>query len=118
MRILYNYERDDHRRPMGTRCLVIDDQTGRAAFGMALCSDKDRPCKRVGRAISFGRAMKAFNTNLPHMEIGAKKDRKFFKAFNTAVTAVSRLNYVEQKWIQKQLEVRNGQHDNFVRKRA
>jgi hypothetical protein len=44
MKVFYTYERDEKRRPMTTRCLLIKDD--KVVFGQAKCSDKDRPVKK------------------------------------------------------------------------
>lgn len=42
-----------------TSCLILDDSGELLARGLAFCSFKDQPCKRRGRMIAEGRAMKA-----------------------------------------------------------
>lgn len=42
-----------------TECYIIDPVTGRViADGIALCSWRDNFCRKIGRDISFGRAVK------------------------------------------------------------
>ena len=55
----FYYLRDKDMRPMVTVCLLVF-QGDIVARGVAICSQKDAPCKRVGRSIAKGRAMKAF----------------------------------------------------------
>ena len=53
----YYYIRDGRNRPVITVCLLkIGKQLSR---GVALCSDKDNPCKKTGRNIARGRAEQA-----------------------------------------------------------
>ena len=55
--IKYYYVRSANNEPLITICLSrIEGQTSR---GIAICSDKDNPCKKIGRDIAYGRALKA-----------------------------------------------------------
>ena len=56
-RTYFYYLRDKNKRPLVTICLhCIGDKYYR---GVAICSPKDSPVKRVGRNIAFGRALQA-----------------------------------------------------------
>lgn len=55
------YLRDNLKRPIITVCL-LENENGMFARGIALCSNKDQPCKRIGRTIAKGRAVKALLT--------------------------------------------------------
>lgn len=44
-----------------TECIIILPD-GTEIKGKARCSKKDNYCKRIGRDIAFGRALKALNT--------------------------------------------------------
>lgn len=61
LHLFYYYMRDDKKRPVQTYCLIINKNNldGEHARGMAFCSEKDQPCKKIGRAIASGRAVKA-----------------------------------------------------------
>jgi len=53
----FYYLRDKDRKPLVTVCLhCVDDKYYR---GVATCSTKDNPVKRIGRNIAFGRALQA-----------------------------------------------------------
>ena len=53
----FYYLRDNANRPVITVCiLAANDLTAR---GAAICSLRDSPCKRTGRAIAKGRALQA-----------------------------------------------------------
>lgn len=54
---LIYYERGKNRAPVVTVCLHISDES--FTRGVAICSPKDNPCKKIGRAIAKGRALKA-----------------------------------------------------------
>lgn len=62
MKEKYFYYRDKNRRPMVTVC-EIEGVTG-VGRGVAICSLKDNPSKKIGRLISKGRANKALKDNL------------------------------------------------------
>ena len=53
----YYYIRDKMKRPIITVCLLRRGE--QLARGVAICSGSDNPCKRIGRAIAKGRAIKA-----------------------------------------------------------
>lgn len=53
----FYYLRDKDRRPLVTVCLHCVGN--RYYRGVAICSPKDSPIKRVGRNIAFGRALQA-----------------------------------------------------------
>jgi len=64
----YYYIRDDittspngKGRPIITFCL-IKDGTGNIGRGIAICSDQDQPCKKVGRGIAKTRALYALSS--------------------------------------------------------
>ena len=57
MKELYYYYRDKDRRPLVTVCLLVNGDE--MARGVAICSPLDIPCKRTGRHIARGRAVKA-----------------------------------------------------------
>ena len=57
----YYYVRDGKNRPIITVCLA-QSVNGRIGRGVAICSDKDQPCKKIGRAIAKTRAIYALNT--------------------------------------------------------
>ena len=50
----YYYIRDERKRPIITVCLVRAERANGndIARGIAVCSEKDSPCKKVGRAIA------------------------------------------------------------------
>ena len=54
----YYYLRDPENHPIVTVCL-LEDNIHNTARGIAVCSELDAPNKKVGRAISKGRALKA-----------------------------------------------------------
>ena len=58
--IKYRYIRDEKKRPMVTMCLIEHGDS--YSMGVAICSEKDNPAKKIGRGISYGRAMKALNS--------------------------------------------------------
>ena len=56
----YYYFRDSYRNPRITVCLAyFDHDPFERARGVAFCSFKDSPNKKIGRAIATGRALKA-----------------------------------------------------------
>lgn len=89
------YERDEKRKPVVTRCLLYNG--GHTALGQAICSEKDNPCKKVGRAIAEGRARKALNNFVT--DIGYVKDRGFFKCKINPTKII--LTDVEKNWIER-----------------
>ena len=54
----FYYLRDADRRPVVTICLMTDN--GDWSRGMAICSPRDNPCKKRGRAIAYCRAKEGF----------------------------------------------------------
>lgn len=65
MKEIYYYFRDEKNRPMTTICLMREtnyyDLTYEIGKGVSLCSDKDIPCKKVGRKIAKQRASYALS---------------------------------------------------------
>ena len=57
----FYYLRDEHNRPIVTVCLMYIE--GYVSRGIALCSPKDNPCKKIGRGIAYNRASKAIAYN-------------------------------------------------------
>jgi hypothetical protein len=98
MQMFFTYERDEKRRPMTTRCILIKDD--RVTFGQAKCSDKDRPVKKVGRAKATGRALRAAERNIT--EFSSKNNERFFKSLSCISGAI--LNEAEKRWLEKHYE--------------
>lgn len=57
MKEYFYYLRDKMNKPMVTICLLTD--TDIKARGVSICSLHDSPCKKTGRAIARGRALRA-----------------------------------------------------------
>lgn len=61
MREFYYYERDSENRPMRTFCLI---QVGeKISKGVAICSPKDQPQKKVGRMLAQAKAFESILSN-------------------------------------------------------
>jgi hypothetical protein len=59
---VYYYVRDDENKPRVTICIIVDTEAERIlSRGIALCSFKDCPNKKIGRKIAEGRAWKGIN---------------------------------------------------------
>ena len=76
--VKYYYIRDNIKsdpdglgRPIITVCLIEDHDI--IARGLAICSDLDQPCKKVGRAIALGRACYALASTKSGLEVKRKK---------------------------------------------
>ena len=54
----FYYLRDKQNRPLVTVCLLRDSDL-KVYQGVAICSPKDNPNKKTGKAIAFGRAKQA-----------------------------------------------------------
>jgi hypothetical protein len=54
----FYYERDAQNRPIITNCLMMDND-GVVSRGLAVCSPKDSPSKKLGRALARKRCQKA-----------------------------------------------------------
>lgn len=63
----YYYIRDEKNRPVITICLMKD--RNKISRGLAVCSEKDSPCKKVGRAIAKARAVYALNSEKDNLEM-------------------------------------------------
>lgn len=59
LNITYQHFYTSQRRPIVTVCYLRDGQ--HTYIGVAVCSPRDMPCKRVGRAIAYTRAIWAFH---------------------------------------------------------
>lgn len=58
--IKYCYFRDEHHAPRITLCRYEND--GRVTYGWSICSPRDNPSKKTGKAIALQRAKHAFNS--------------------------------------------------------
>jgi len=102
MKKYFRYIRDENRRPMITRCLIYDPASNLVTFGQAVCSDKDSPSKKIGKAIAEGRAKKA-NRAVP--EFSRKGDMEFVKRCRSPHFHIDQ--FLEQRelgWLHKQME--------------
>ena len=66
MKSYYYYERDEKRKPIITHCLLVDD--GLVSKGIAKCSRKEMPSKKLGKEISQGRALQAMKSGCSQMD--------------------------------------------------
>jgi len=67
METKFYYLRDKANRPLVTVCLA-EDAYGDYFRGVAICSPKDNPVKRIGRGIALGRAIRGIR-NKVHSDI-------------------------------------------------
>ncbi len=48
-----------------TSCHLVENVTGKVmASGMAVCSAKDQPVRKIGRAMAIGRALKEYDQSV------------------------------------------------------
>jgi hypothetical protein len=73
-RIHYYYVRDENKRPMVTVAVADFDNDGTVCRGIAICSQKEMPVKKVGRDIARGRLIKAFVNKMNTMPIQRMND--------------------------------------------
>jgi len=81
MKEIYYYIRDEKNRPMTTICIMQDEHSEDVSKGIAFCSEKDIPCKKVGRKIARERAKYALNCakdSCPTKRKEARKSQSFF----------------------------------------
>ena len=71
MKEKYYYYRDKGNRPIVTICLVFGN--GDIGKGVAICSTKDNPNKKTGRAIARGRAIQAMGNRKSNWDILRKE---------------------------------------------
>jgi hypothetical protein len=67
----YYYIRDEKFSPIVTICLMKDGN--KISRGLAICSEKDSPCKKVGRAIAKARAIFALSSEKDNLEMRRQK---------------------------------------------
>lgn len=96
METFYTYLRDEKKRPIVTRCILIDD--GNTYFGQAMCSDKDAPVKKVGRAKAYGRAIQAKHSD-NFVSMSSKNNKTFVKSAKELYLFKVVLSGVELKWL-------------------
>ena len=93
-RIFYFYDNTgEHRRPVVTVCRLRNDE-GKYGYGWAICSDKDIPCKRTGRAIAEGRARAAL-LHKTYMKL-FEEGENFAWAYSPGVFRLSALNVMSK----------------------
>ena len=63
METKFYYLRDEANRPLVTVCLATDTK-GQHYRGIAICSPKDNPVKRVGKQIALGRVFRALHRKI------------------------------------------------------
>lgn len=76
MQIKYYYIRDNQNRPTITVCLIKDSE-GNISRGIAVCSDKDQPCKKMGRNIAKESAVHAITEKQHGCEIRKKGNKSW-----------------------------------------
>ena len=62
--------------PVVTVCAVFDEETGKLSMGIARCSEKDRFVKKIGRELSYKRAMEN-----PQLTMNLRKYERFSEIF-------------------------------------
>ena len=109
MRVHYFYEWDDKNRPVKTRCVLYEPSSNLVGFGQAVCSDKDNPNKKIGKAIAEGRAKKVLRAEKAHPAIPffTRKGQEWFvkqcRSPHFHVNSV--LNEKELTWVHNQLNM-------------
>lgn len=101
MKEIYYYIRDKEKRPMITICLMKEDNYntlsnpyattyGRINIskGVALCSEKDIPCKKVGRKIARERAFYALSEERDSCMVNREELIKLFPPFKSCYMPV------------------------------
>ena len=72
MKEYYYYIRSEHHAPIVTVCLVKTDTE--VCRGIAICSNKDNPVKKIGRKLAKKRAMKAYHSKKDSHPIHGKSE--------------------------------------------
>jgi hypothetical protein len=62
--------------PVVTICAIFDEETGKLSMGIARCSEKDRFVKKIGREISYKRAVEN-----PQLIMNLRKYERFSEVF-------------------------------------
>jgi hypothetical protein len=78
MKKRFHYFRDEGNRPVVTICTLSTEEGDTVAAGIAICSPRDNPNKKVGRRIASQRAFHALNhiaceSSLPIKRLEAKQ---------------------------------------------
>ena len=77
MKVRFYYFRDQKRTPIVTVCLIKNGT--KISRGIAICSKKDMPAKKIGRKIALARARKAFGIQKSTEAIKMLRTRKIFE---------------------------------------
>jgi hypothetical protein len=77
MPVYFYYGRDSENKPIKTVCLAVS--RFHITRGTAICSDKDQPCKKIGRAIAAGRALKCLEKRKSDWDKSAGFYKSIFK---------------------------------------
>lgn len=62
--------------PIVTVCAIFDEETGKLSMGVARCSEKDRFIKKIGRELSYNRALEN-----PQLIVNLRKHERFSEVF-------------------------------------
>lgn len=62
--------------PVITVCAIFNEETGKLSMGIARCSEKDRFVKKIGREISYKRAIEN-----PQLIMNLRKYERFSEVF-------------------------------------
>lgn len=62
--------------PVVTVCGIFDEETGKLSMGIARCSEKDRFIKKIGRELSYSRAIEN-----PQLVMNLRKYERFSEVF-------------------------------------
>lgn len=82
------YDRVNHK--WKTTCWLKDKKTNALlAFGSAYCGPHDNPCRRIGRAIAVGRALKNFYSSKACQKILAERLRYDAETLDEPQTALA-----------------------------
>ena len=67
---------EEKQCPVVTVCAIFDEETGKLSMGIARCSEKDRFVKKIGREISYKRAVEN-----PQLIVNLRKYERFSEVF-------------------------------------
>ena len=95
----FYYHRNEKGVPQSTICIISEN--GWNAMGVSICNPKDNFCKKIGRTIAQGRALKALKTMESSGKIAMSSNRDWLKILKRIPNDVESIKSCYNPWLTK-----------------
>lgn len=89
VKIKFFHLRGPNNRPFATVCKLILEDNRVISLGISICAANDNFSKKIGRDISFSRALKALESKQSHFKINYTTEKETLKKFKNCYISLA-----------------------------